>query len=293
MKHENFLDKIGNTPLVKFGQYGDAVIWLKLEGENPTGSLKDRSAKAIILDKIEKGELTSDKHALDASSGSFACAVAYICALLGYQATLVANSKLTGPNEKFIRYFGGNIVKHGDVTREGYEKCLEMVRSEPERWCFLDQLNNWKSVDAHREGTAKEIFQELEPVLIAGSMGSGAHLCGISQFIADNQKKTKLAASIAGPGKKIAGTWLEGSDYISPFINALWDNHAISIFSEVTYEEAQEQAKRLAAKGFFVGLQTGGVFKAALRAIEELNLAGNIVVVSGDTGWKNLDKILA
>jgi len=294
MIFKNHLDMIGNTPIVRFGEFKKSVIWLKLEGNNPTGSLKDRTAKAIIQSKIDSGELVEGKTILDATSGSFGCSIAFIGNKLGFPVTVVANKKLTESNRKFIKFFGAETINYGEVTRHGYVYCRDtLVPENPEKYCFLDQLNNEASPLAHFHGTAFEILQDLPEVdAIAVSMGSGATLLGIANYFSDYKPKVKIIASTAKPGKRIAGTYLPSEDYVTPFIQESWDRGWPHFTGATSWEEALRNVNFLAEKGnFFVGPQTGGIFQAVKQAIDS-GITGNIVIVSGDTGWKNVDKIM-
>lgn len=262
-----------------------------MEGYNPTGSLKDRSAKAILLDLKRKG-LLENKTIVDASSGSFGCAIAYFGGLLNKPVTVVSNSKLTSQNKSFIKLMGAELIIHGDVTKESNEFCQKMIAENPDKYVFCDQLNNWESPKAHYYGTGTEILKEMPDVkAVVASMGSGATLWGVGTYLKEKDPTVKIIASIAAPGTSLAGTFKEGKDYYSPFIKDLEFKGVIDLKSEVTAEQALKNARDLARKGFFVGPQTGGVFQAAINAIEKFNISGKIVIISGDSGWKNMDRL--
>ncbi|HAT73378.1 MAG: Pyridoxal-phosphate (PLP) dependent enzyme family subunit of cysteine synthase A (O-acetylserine sulfhydrolase A) [Candidatus Moranbacteria bacterium GW2011_GWF2_36_839] len=291
---KNHQERVGNTPIVRWGMYRDVEIFLKLEGTNPTGSLKDRSALAIIKNKLENGELKKGMRLLDASSGSFACSMAYFGNRFGFKSVVVVNKKLTRINDMFLQGQEAEIIHYGDVTGDGYRRCLEMIQESPGKYCFLDQLNNWASPQAHYDSTAPEIIEAMPDVdFIAASMGSGATLCGISTFINEKKPEVKIIASNGKMGgKKIAGTFVEGPDYITPFIKSLQEKKLIDFIGYVSYEQAINHVRQdLMTKGFNVGPQTGGVFEAVIQAIDTLNLRGNLVIISGDHSWKNMDKL--
>ncbi|MFA6159991.1 MAG: pyridoxal-phosphate dependent enzyme [Parcubacteria group bacterium] len=289
---KNHQERVGNTPIVKWGMYKDTEIFLKLEGANPTGSLKDRSALAIIRNKLETGELKKGMRLLDASSGSFACSMAYFGNRFGFKSVVVVNKKLTRINGMFLLGQEAEVIHYGEVTGDGYNRCLEMVRDSPDKYCFLDQLNNWVSPSAHFETTGPEILGAMPDVdFIAASMGSGATLYGVSTFMNKKKPEVKIIASNGKPGKKIAGTFVDGPDYVSPFIMALREERLVDFVGLVSYEEALGHVKAdLIREGFNVGLQTGGVFEASIQAIDDLGLSGKLVIISGDHSWKNMDK---
>ena len=125
MIYQNYLDMVGNTPIVRFesSKKDNIDFFIKLEGYNPTGSVKDRAAKALILEKIEKGELVSGKTILDASSGSFATSIALLGKILDFPVTVTTGGKMTKDKIAFLEYFGAHIIPHGNFTIEGNEYC--------------------------------------------------------------------------------------------------------------------------------------------------------------------------
>lgn len=292
MVFDNFIEKIGGTSVVKYGDYKNAEIWVKHEGENPTGSIKDRPALHMIK-KISESDGNKNKSLLDASSGSFGCAMAYYGKLLGFKVKVVVSSKLTRSNEKFLNYFGADVVKYGEITKDGYEHCLELVEEDSENYHFLDQLNNWDNPESHYLSTGPEICKQLPNVVaVVASIGSGATFHGISKSMNEQGSKAKFIASVAKPGIKIAGTFLEGKDYFTPFMEEIKANGLIDLEVASSFEEARKNVKELSKKGHFCGIQTGGVFNAAKVAIDELNLEGPVLMISGDSGWKNFEKIM-
>lgn len=283
---------VGNTPIVYFGHHKGSHIYIKLEGYNPTGSLKDRSAVAILKDFKDKGELVG-RTIIDASSGSFGCAIAYFGKLMQAPVIVVSNAKLTSMNKTFIEMTGAELILHGAVTKESNDYVKNLVSENPEKYAFCDQLNNWSSPKAHYEGTGPEILRDMPDVdAVVASMGSGATLWGVGKYLKENKPGITICASVAKPGTTIAGTFKEDKDYISPFISDIREKGYVDHYSAISAEEAFENARKIfREKGFFVGPQTGGVYQAAINLIEEGKISGNIVLVSGDTGWKNLEKL--
>jgi [CysO sulfur-carrier protein]-thiocarboxylate-dependent cysteine synthase len=297
MIYKNLLDKIGNTPIIRFDTCQDSRIrgFIKLEGENPSGSVKDRPALALIKSKIQSGELNGDKTILDASSGSFACSVSMIGKILGYKVKVITGYKMTEDKIAFIKYFGGNMVSHGNFTIEGNRYCREeLLTKEPEKYCFLDQLHNWKNPQAHYETTGPEILRDLPNVsAVVFSLGSGGTLNGVSRYLRENKPDTKIIAVTASTGVKIPGigAFVDG-DYSTPFIDNSKSNKYFDYVAEVKYKDAVVRVKELAKQGFFVGIQTGAVYQGLLDAVNNLNLSGDVLIISGDAGWKNMDKLI-
>jgi cysteine synthase len=299
MIYSSMIDMIGNTPYVQYktNEIKDARIFVKLESWNPTGSIKDRAAIYNIKDAIQSGKLTPGKTILDASSGNMACALAYFGKLLGYRVKVVCNSKLTQDKKQFIEYFGASLSVHGDLTIEGNRLCREWAESPEgkDEYCFLDQLHNMANPRAAYETLGPEILRDFPQVAaVVGSMGSGGSMCGTSRYIKEKKKDTYIVTSQAAHGTKIPGTgaFVDG-DYITPFIIELRETPLYDETISIHLAEAEKRTKELAAQGIFVGIQGGGVLHAAIDAINRNHIKGDVVMVIGDSGWKNMDKLKA
>lgn len=281
---------IGDTPTVFLERYRNADIWVKLEGHNLTGSLKDRTAARLIVELEKRGDLTRGKRVLAPSSGSFAVAIAMQARLHGYESTVVVNNKISGANLKILERIGAEVIKYGKVSKESMEHCERLVRERPTVYAYADQLNDPAAVAAHHDTTAPEILSDIPDVkAIVASMGSGATLLGVASYLHEKGLDTiSVFASTAFPGdrKKITGTYSPGADYESPFIKTLHDKRLLIEEFPVRFDTAKERSALLAQKGLFVGQQTGGVYEAAIQAIDKHNIQGPVVLISGDTGFK-------
>lgn len=296
MKFDGIMQMMGNTPhvVVRAPEAPSARIYTKLEGYNPTGSIKDRACLYMIRSKIEEGALRPGMTLLDASSGNMACAIAFYGRMMGYQAMVVANSKLTPDKRKFIEYYGAELLLVGDFTIDGNRYCAERVERESGRFCFLDQLHNWANPLAHYETTGPEILADFPDVaMVVGSLGSGGALAGTARFLKEKNPATKVVAVQAASGTKIPGTGsFDDGDYVTPFIQGARDEGLFDYTLKIHEQDAVRRALQLKEQGLFCGLQTGGVLHAALSAVEQFGVEGDIVILSGDTGWKNMDKLL-
>ncbi len=298
--NENFSNVeqlIGNTPILELSLGLDNKIktYMKLEGSNPTGSIKDRAALFIIKDKLKKKKLIKGKTILDASSGSFACAISYLGNILGFPVVTVTGSKMTEDKLNFVNYFGGRNIKiNANFTIDCNRYCSEVLLKEnPEQYCFLDQLHNWENPKAHYETTAPEILERFPNVsAVVFSIGSGGTICGVSKFFKKFSPKTKIIAITASKGTKIPGTagFLDG-EYETPFIKEFNEDNRIDYTAVVSMEDAINNVLELRSRGVYAGIQTGGVVAGTINAIKELGISGDIVMISGDAGWKNSDKL--
>lgn len=293
MRFEHVTDMVGGTPHLRVRSPADARLYMKLEAMNPTGSIKDRACVGI-LEAMRGGELTPSKTLLDASSGNFACAVAYYGRILGHPAHLISNSKLTADKRAFIEYFGASLELIGDFTIDGNRHCRQLAEDHPERYCFLDQLHNPANPEAHYRTTGPEILEEFPEVgMVVASLGSGGSLCGTARFLKQHRPEVEIVAVESAAGTKLPGTGaFDDGDYRTPFIvegqrDGLFD-HAVKI----TYDDAVRATARLREQGVFCGLQTGGVLHAAERTLRRQPVSGEVVMLSGDSGWKNMEKLM-
>lgn len=292
----NVFDMLGRTPNLRLNMGGcNAAMFLKCEGTNPTGSVKDRACGFILQSALATGVLKPGMTLLDASSGNFACALAFYGKVLGYDSELAVTSKLTAAKRAFLSYLGATVHQVGQFTIDANIFCRKLVDQHPERYYFLDQLHNWGNPEAHLETTGPEILSDFPDVaMVVGSLGSGGTMMGVAQYLKHRVNDISIVVVECAAGSRLpgTGTFVEG-DYVTPFIRK---GYAEGYFDErvrVTEAEACRVARSLLADGIFCGPQTGGVVHAALTLAAEKKVHGPIVVLSGDTGWKNLDKLLA
>jgi cysteine synthase len=225
-----------------------------------------------------------------------ACALAYFGAILGYPVIVVCSSKLTADKAQFIRYYGAKLVVAGDFTIEGNSHCIETIVPEaPEKYVFLDQLRNWDNPRAHYETTGPEILRDFPDVqAIVGSLGSGGTMNGVARYIKEHRPTTRIVAVEAAVGTKIPGTGaFSDGDFVTPFIEQLWNGGLVDSRRHVNLRDAENRTRELAAQGFFCGIQTGGVVHAAVRESIDNDFSGDVLVISGDAGWKNMDKLVS
>ncbi len=295
-------EMVGCTPHLRVrGTEPDNVrIFVKLESYNPTGSVKDRACVSLIRDALERpeddpGALYPGKVLLDASSGNMACAIAYFGRVLGYESRLFSSSKLTADKRAFIEYFGAALDITGTFTIEGNQACREIAEREPEKYCFLDQLHNWANPEAHVKSTGPEIL-EAHPdlAMVVASLGSGGTLCGTATFLKEKRPEIQIVAVEAASGTRLPGTGaFDDGDYVTPFIQKGFDEGLFDHRIQVSYDEAADATRHLRDQGVFTGIQTGGVYHSCLEAIRRTGVAGDVVFISGDSGWKNMEKLAA
>jgi [CysO sulfur-carrier protein]-thiocarboxylate-dependent cysteine synthase len=293
VKYTDVLNMVGNTPHVRVRCESSAAIYLKVEGCNPTGSIKDRAGLHMILNAIERGSLKPHQTLLDASSGNMACAIAFYGKMLGYQTKVVVNSKVTASKKDFISYFGAEVEQVGDFTIDGNRYCRELAEKD-DRYYFLDQLHNWANPEAHYQTTGPEILNEFPDItMLVGSLGSGGSLLGTARALKEKAPHVKVVAVEAASGTKLPGTGsFDDGDYVSPFISKGYEERFFDEVIKINESDAIRVTHCLKQQGLFCGLQTGGVVHAAHTVARRDRVKGNVVVLSGDSGWKNIDKLL-
>jgi cysteine synthase len=264
-----------------------------LEGLNPTGSVKDRAAATMIAAKVAEGTLNRESILLDASSGNMASALAAFGRALDIAVHVVANATITTDKRRLIELFGGVVIVNdfGPYTYDGYRKCRHLLTLPgAERYCFLDQLHNPMNPYAHETGTGPEIMEEIPRCrLVVGSLGSGGTMLGVARAVRAAGHPARVAAVSSAPGSRLpgVGAFADG-DYRTPFIRTAHDQGLFDFEPTVSVSASVEQQAALTACGLFCGPQTGAVTAVALQLVDELGLDDDeVVVISGDAGWKN------
>ena len=290
MAYSSILDTIGNTPLVELRGFQPSPkvrIFAKLEGQNPTGSVKDRIAK-LMLEKAElSGELSAEKTILEPSSGNTGVSLAMIANYKGYKVEVVMPDNVTSERQSLIESFGATITfSDGEKGTNGaIEVAKRMVAENPDKYQMLYQYGNEANPEAHYSGTAQEIIDELPDVdvFIAG-LGTGGSLTGAGHRLKENNANTRIIAVVPHPEERIQGLRSLEDGFIPPILDEqILDGQFI-----ITSEESFEFTKRLLEKeSIFAGISSGAVLACALRVAEKME-SGNIVCLFADGGWKYL-----
>lgn len=286
-------DLIGNTPVVAHQcatAGGPVEVLIKVEGQNPSGSVKDRAASQMIRHAVEQGEI-GDRTILEASSGNMACAVAMIGAALSIPTALVCNKNLTEDKALMIEHFGSELHENttGPYTYQGAEQARAMAAADPDRFFFLNQLHNWENPRAHELGTGPEILRQVPDVaMVAASLGSGGTLTGTARGIRAQRDDVAFVGVQSASGTRFPGVGaFDDGDYVTPFLKAGRDEGLYTMEPKIHEADALARTHELAHSGLYCGPQTGAVIVGALEAAAELDIRSGIVVITGDAGWKN------
>src|SRR6187402_101713 len=284
----NVVESIGNTPLVELPRLSpklDVRIYAKLEGHNPTGSVKDRVARSMIEAAEAEGAIEPGQTILEPTSGNTGIALAMICRRKGYPLKVVMPDNVTEERTELLRMYGAEIVySEGAKGSNGaVEVALEMA--EEPGYYMPYQYGNEANPRAHYEGTAVEILEELDEVtaFVAG-LGTGGTLMGNGRRLKEENPDTKIVAAEPLQGELVQGLRSLDDGFIPPIIDlTLLDR---KIF--VSNRDAVIWTKKLIEEeGIFAGVSSGAVAAISHRVAADLD-GGNVVTVFPDGGWKYL-----
>src|SRR5437773_6378694 len=283
---KNLLELVGNTPLVELKRVGDVQVYAKLEGQNPTGSIKDRIAKAMIDAAEASGELDPGRELLEPTSGNTGISLALVAKLKGYPLTCVMPENATEERKRLLRLFGAYIVySPGEQGSNGAVRmALELAEREP-KYFMPFQYANPANPRAHYEGTGAEIAAALDRVdVVVAGLGTGGTLMGVGERLRESFPDVVVAAAEPLPGDPVMGLRSLDDGYVPPILDVSKLDRKILVSNE---ESVVALRRLLDREGVFAGVSSGAVVHVALRLAAELEEAG-VVCVLADGGWKYL-----
>ncbi len=288
-KYGDIVQAIGNTPLVELKRLSPKPgvrIYAKLESYNPTGSVKDRVARAMIEDAEEKGAIRPRQTILEPTSGNTGISLAMICKRKGYRLKVVMPDNVTAERTELLRMYGAEIVSSpGEQGSNGaVAMALELAESDSSYYMPY-QYGNQANPDAHYNGTAVEILEEIDTVtaFVAG-LGTGGTLMGNARRLKEHDPDTVIVAAEPLQGELVQGLRSLDDGFIPEIIDlSMLDKKII-----VTNRDAVIWTKKLLAEeGLFAGVSSGAIASIAVRVANGLD-EGNVVFVVCDDGWKYL-----
>ena len=293
--YSSILDLIGNTPIVELRRFEPRAgvhVYAKLEGQNPTGSVKDRIAKYMIEAGEKRGELKPGATILEPTSGNTGIGLAMIGRVKGYHVVCVMPESVSEERTQLLRAFGAEIIyTPGDLGSNGaIARAKEIVAENPGRYYFPYQYGNEANPRAHYETTGPEILRDLPQttVFVAG-LGTGGTLTGTGRYLKDQNPEIKVIAAAPHPGDLVQGLRALEEGFIPPVLDEGVLDGKIVVDSASSFAMAKELTNR---EGLFVGVSAGSVVKAALKAAERLSGEQHIVCLLADGGWKYLSSHL-
>ena len=284
----NVVESIGNTPLVELPRLSPKPgvrIYAKLEGRNPTGSVKDRVARSMIEAAEAEGAIEPGQTILEPTSGNTGISLAMICRRKGYPLKVVMPDNVTEERTELLRMYGAEIVySEGAKGSNGaVEVALEM--SQDPAYYMPYQYGNEANPLAHYNGTAVEILEELDSVAaFVGGLGTGGTLMGNGRRLKEANPETLVVAAEPMQGELVQGLRSLDDGFIPPIIDLSILDRKIM----VSNHDAIEWTKRLLdEEGIFAGVSSGAIAAVAARIANELE-SGNVVFLIPDDGWKYL-----
>jgi [CysO sulfur-carrier protein]-thiocarboxylate-dependent cysteine synthase len=285
----SLLDFVGNTPLVELPRLSpkpSVRLYAKLEGENPTGSIKDRVAKSMIEAAEASGYLEPGRELLEPTSGNTGISLALVAKLKGYPLTCVMPENATEERKRLLRLYGARIVlTPGEEGSNGAVRhALELAERDP-RYFMPFQYGNEANPRAHYEGTGAEIAEALDrvDVLVAG-LGTGGTLMGTGDRLRESFPDVVVAAAEPLPGDPVMGLRSLADGYVPPILDVAKLDRKVLVSNE---ESVTGLRALLDAEGVFAGVSSGAVVHVARRLAAELD-EGTVVAVLADGGWKYL-----
>jgi [CysO sulfur-carrier protein]-thiocarboxylate-dependent cysteine synthase len=285
----SLLDLVGNTPLVELPRLApkpSVRLYAKLEGQNPTGSIKDRVALAMIEAAEAAGELQPGRELLEPTSGNTGISLALVAKLKDYPLTCVLPANATEERRQLLRLYGATIVESpGNEGSNGAVRlALELAEKEP-RYFMPFQYANEANPRAHYDGTGAEIAAALDrvDVLVAG-LGTGGTLMGAGERLRESFPDVVIAAAEPLPGDPVMGLRSLDDGYVPPILDVSKLDRKILVSNDDAVAGVHALLER---EGIFAGVSGGAVLHVARRLAGELD-EGIVVCVLADGGWKYL-----
>jgi [CysO sulfur-carrier protein]-thiocarboxylate-dependent cysteine synthase len=282
---DSLLDLIGDTPLVALERLSPPgrTIYAKLEGQNPTGSIKDR----VALKMVEQARLEPGSELLEPTSGNTGISLALVAKLKGLKLTCVMPSNATPERKALLALYGASIVESpGELGSNGAVRMAQELAAQESRYTMLFQYENEANPRAHYDGTGAEIARDLERVdaLVAG-LGTGGTLMGTGRRLREAFPGVQVVAAEPLPGDPVMGLRSLEDGYVPPVLDVTQLDRKLLVSNA---EAAAASRALLDREGIFAGVSSGAVVHVARRVAEELPEGAVVVCVLADGGWKYL-----
>ena len=288
-RYESLLDLIGNTPLVRLRRMSPKAsvqIWVKLEGQNPTGSLKDRIAKAMLDAALAMRSLTPGQTILEPTSGNTGIALALLGRLYGHPVRCVMPASVSVERRELLRFYGAEVIlSPGEEGTNGSVR-MALALKEQEPSLFLPmQYENPNNPQAHYTSTGPEILRDCPEIthFVAG-LGTGGTLTGVGRYLKERKAEVKVVAAAPHPGDLVQGLRSLEDGYIPPVLDESVLDARIIVDSRTAFAVTKAL---LEEEGILAGISAGAALRTAQRVAEQID-AGTIVVLLADGGWKYL-----
>ena len=289
--YNNILETIGKTPLVKINHLvpnDNVEIFAKLEGFNPTGSIKDRIALHMIEDAEKSGSLKKGKVIIEPTSGNTGISLAIIGIVKGYNVEIVMSEAVSIERIKIIKAYGAKVIltDPSQGTDGAIRKARELVNKNPEKYFMPDQFSNHGNYLAHYRSTACEIWEQMKGNIdyIVSSLGTSGTIMGMSRYLKEKDPNIKIVCAHPVKNHYIQGL----KNMKEAIVPAIYNPDRIDETIMIESEEAFDMARQIIKKeGIFSGMSSGAAMLATYRIAEKIN-KGRIVVIFPDRAEKYL-----
>ena len=292
--HKGLLSTIGNTPLVELENLTpnpNVRIFAKLEGQNPTGSVKDRIALRMIERAEADGEISANRTILEPTSGNTGISLAMIGRLKGYSVSVVMPENVSVERTQLLEAYGAKIIySDGSLGTNGsVVVAQEIVEKNPHDYLMLYQYGNEGNPEAHYEGTGQEIVEALPDVdVFVAGLGTGGTLMGNARRLKEHRSDIKIIAVAPEPDDFISGLRRLEDGFIPPILDINMLDNRLLVNSFDSFYMTKDLMDK---EGIFAGISSGSVVAGALKYAERME-SGNVVCLLADGGWKYLSSQL-
>ncbi|MBA2396450.1 MAG: cysteine synthase family protein [Ktedonobacteraceae bacterium] len=291
MRYENILETIGNTPMVElksFTPHPGVQIFAKLEGVNPSGSIKDRIAKKMIEQAEARHFLTPQSILLEPTSGNTGVAMALVAGMKGYPFTAVVPEKITDEKRAMLELYGATIITApGAAGSNGAVQLAQELVQTDKRYVMVYQYGNPANAAAHYETTAVEIIKDVPDVnVFVAGLGTGGTLTGIARRLKKHSAAIRVVAAEPMQGDSIPGLRNLADGFVPPVL----DQSVLDERLLVSSHDAWIRTSQLKVQeGIFAGPSSGAALEVALRVASTMQ-RGKIVIILADGGWKYMNE---
>ncbi len=287
----DILGTIGNTPMVRINHLNpnkNCTIYAKIEGNNPTGSIKDRIALSMIEQAEKEGSLRKGKIIIEPTSGNTGVALAMIGVVKGYNVEIVMSDAVSIERQQMIKAFGAKVtLTEGKLGTDGaIRRARDLVKEHPDRYFMADQFTNEYNKMAHYRTTGEEIWRDTGGNVdyFVSSLGTSGTIMGVGKALREHDPKIKVVCAHPVKGHYIQGLKNMEEAIVPSIYDASKIDATIMVETEVAYEWARQIVKR---EGIFVGMSSGAAMYAASETAKKVK-SGTIVVIFPDRGEKYL-----
>src|SRR4030043_1183986 len=291
MIYEDILQTIGNTPLVRINKLNpnpDVNIYAKIEGNNPTGSIKDRIALKMIEQAEADGSLVKGKTIIEPTSGNTGIGLTMIGVVKGYDVEIVMSKAVSVERIKMIESFGAKVtLTDAKLGTDGaITKARELVKANPDKYFMPDQFSNKYNKVAHYKTTGEEIWKQTNGRIdfFVSAIGTSGTIMGVGRALKENNPRIKIVCAHPVKGHYIQGLKNMEEALVPEIYDPSQIDETIMVETEVAYEMARQIIKK---EGIFVGMSSGAAMYAAVEVAKKIS-SGVIVVIFPDRGEKYL-----